>query len=265
VAADSGPVLFERQSGVAYLTLNRPDAGNAIDVSLAEALLGAVVAAETDPAVRCVVLRSAGRMFCAGGDVKGLHAAGEALPVLLDAILAHRHPAVSRLSGMAKPVITAIHGPAAGAGMALAAVGDIALATPNAHFTMAYSRIGLSPDAGATWLLPRLIGLRRAQELALTNRRISADEAAAMGLITRVVPADALGQEVAALAESLASSATGALGRTKRLLLAGNGATLEQQLEAECANIVDQSRSAECRAGFTAFTARYEPDFTKEI
>ena len=257
----SDPVLFERTGAVAWLTLNRPDAGNAIDVALARCLLDRVTAVEADPAIRCVVVRGHGRMFCAGGDVKALSAAGDALPDLLREILSFLHPAIAHLARMEKPVVTAVHGPAAGAGLGLAAVGDIALAEPDAHFTAAYSRIGLTPDGGATWLLPRLIGLRRAQEIALTNRRVAAEEAAAIGLLTRVVAKGALGQEVAALAESLAGSATGALGRTKRLLLASDAAALETQLDAERDHIAAQGGTAEVRAGIGAFVGRRQADF----
>jgi 2-(1,2-epoxy-1,2-dihydrophenyl)acetyl-CoA isomerase len=254
-------VLFDRRGAVGYITLNRPDAGNAIDVPLARCLLEAAVAAEADTAVRCVVVRGGGRMFCAGGDVKRLHAAGDALPDLLRDILASLHPAISCLATMGKPVVTAIHGPAAGAGVGLAAVGDIALAEPDAHFTVAYSRIGLTPDGGATWLLPRLIGLRRTQELALTNRRVSAEEAAAMGLITRVVARGTLEQEVDTLAEALARGPVGALGRTKRLLMASSQADLDAQLEAEAGHIAAQGGTAESRTGIAAFIERREPDF----
>lgn len=257
----TAPVLIDRKGAVAYLTLNRPDVGNAIDVPLARCLLETAIAVEADATVRCVVLRGNGRIFCAGGDVKGLHAAGEALPGLLRDILAYLHPAIARLARMDKLLITAIHGPAAGAGVGLAAVGDIALAEPGAHFTMAYSRIGLTPDGGATWLLPRLVGLRRAQELALTNRRVAAEEAAAMGLITRVVADGTLTAEVEALANSLANSAVGALGRTKRLLLASTDASLEGQLAAETETIAEQAAAAESRTGISAFAERRQPDF----
>ncbi len=128
----SDPVLFDRKGAIAYLTLNRPDAGNAIDVALARGLLEATKAAEADASVRCVVVRSNGRMFCAGGDVKGLHAAGDGLPLFLQEILTYLHPAIARLARMEKPVLTAIQGPAAGAGVGLAAVGDVALAEPDA-------------------------------------------------------------------------------------------------------------------------------------
>lgn len=255
------PVLLERRGSIAYVTLNRPDAGNAINLSLARHLLGATETVGTDPAVRCVVLRGNGRLFCAGGDVKALHAAGDALPDMLREILGALHPAILSLATMSKPVIAAVHGPAAGAGIGLAAVADIALAEPAAHFTMAYSRIGLSPDGGATWLLPRLIGLRRTQELALTNRRISADAASAMGLISRVVAEGMLAQEVDALADAFASSAVGALGRTKRLLRDSSGASFEMQLNAEAAHIAQQGATREARLGLAALVERREPDF----
>ncbi|MBO4225288.1 enoyl-CoA hydratase/isomerase family protein [Bradyrhizobium neotropicale] len=257
----AAPILLDRKGAVAYLTLNRPDAGNAIDAPLARCLLEAVEAVEADPAIRCVVVRASGRMFCAGGDVKALHAAGDALPELLREILEFLHPAVARLAKMEKPVVSAILGPAAGAGIGLAAVGDIVLAEPDAHFTMAYSRIGLTPDGGATWLLPRHVGLRRAQELYLTNRRVSADEAAAMGLITRVVAEGTLVHEVDTLAEALASSAVGALGRTKRLLLTSGDATLAEQLEAESENIAQQGMTVEGRTGIAAFVERRQANF----
>ena len=252
----SDAILLSRRDAIATITLNRPQAGNAIDVAFAQSLLNAVAEAEADPAVRCVIVRGNGRLFCAGGDVKKLHAAGDALPELLREILTYLHPAIVRLARMDKPVITAIHGPAAGAGVGLAAIGDIALAEPAAHFTLAYSRIGLTPDAGATWLLPRLIGLRRSQELALANRRLSADEAAAIGLITRVVEQGTLMQEVEALADSFARSAGGVLGNTKRLLLAADTASIEQQLDAELEAIVQQGASAESQAGIAAFGSR---------
>jgi len=254
-------VLFERKGAVAVLTLNRPDVGNAIDVPLAQALLEAAIACDTDDALRCVVIRGSGRMFCAGGDVGRLHAAGDALPALLKEITAYLHPAIVRFARMEKPVITAVHGAAAGAGVGLAVMGDIVLAEPRAHFTLAYTRIGLTPDGGATWLLPRLIGLRRTQDLALTNRRVSAEEAVAIGLITRVVAESTLEHETDALAEQLAQGPVGALGRTKGLLLDAAGAGLEAQLEAETRTIATQGATAESRLGLAAFIERKPPSF----
>jgi 2-(1,2-epoxy-1,2-dihydrophenyl)acetyl-CoA isomerase len=252
----SDTVLVEREGAISFITLNRPAEGNAIDVALARALLEAVNAVEADQNIRCVVVRGNGRMFCVGGDAKALYAAGGDLGRLLNDILVYLHPAISRLASMSKPVITAVHGPSAGAGLGLAVVGDIVLAEPAAHFTMAYSKIGLSPDAGATWLLPRLVGLRRAQELSLTSRRVTAEEAAAIGLITRVVSSGSLTREVDAIAEDLADAAIGALGRTKRLLRASAEVSLDQQLQVERDNIVQQGDTSEGRLGVAAFVER---------
>lgn len=260
----TGPIILETRGTIAYLTLNRPEVGNAINVPLARALLDAVVKVDEDKQVRSVVVRGNGRMFCAGGDVAQLHEAGNSRPDLLKDIIQYLHPAIACLAKMKKPVITAIHGPSAGAGVGLAAVGDIALAEPSAHFTMAYSKIGLSPDGGATWLLPRLIGFRRAQELALMNRRVSADEAAAMGLITRVVPDGTLAREVEALAEALSDSAIEALGKTKHLLRMSANATLEAQLDAECKYIAEQGGSSESDEGILAFVERRKPNFRSD-
>lgn len=255
------PVLIDRRDAVAWLTLNRPEAGNAIDAALARRLRELVEDVADDTAVRCVVLQGGGRLFCAGGDVSALHAAGAERPRLLRTILTDLHPAIAHLARMEKPVITAINGPAAGAGLVLAAVGDMALAAPEAHFTMAYSRIGLSPDAGTSWLLPRLIGLRRTQELALTNRRVSAPEAESMGLVTRVLPKGELEAAVVALAHELVDGATAALGATKRLLLASGSASLDEALDAEREQIVAQGGSSESAEGFAALVERRTPAF----
>jgi 2-(1,2-epoxy-1,2-dihydrophenyl)acetyl-CoA isomerase len=196
-----------------------------------------------------------------GGDVKALHAAGGGLPGLLREILAHLHPAIACLARMGKPVVTAVHGPAAGAGLGLATVGDIALAEPDAHFTTSYSRIGLTPDGGATWLLPRLVGLRRAQELVLTSRRVPAEEAAAIGLTTRIVPKGSLADEADAVAAQLAEGPTRAIGRSKRLLLMGADAGLEQQLDVESEWIAEQGGTPEPDAGLSALVERRKPHF----
>ena len=258
---NGGPLSFERRGAIAWLTLDRPLVGNAIDLALARALMETAIACDEDSAIRCVVLTGAGKMFCAGGDVGLLAGAGDAVPVLLKELTAYLHMAVARFARMGKPLVTAINGAAAGAGMSLAILGDIALAARSAHFTLAYGSIGLSPDGGSTWLLPRLVGLRRAQDLALTNRRVPAEEAAEIGLITRVVQDAELGGEVEAVAAGLAGSATRALGRTRNLLLGSFAATLETQMEAEAQAIAQSGRDAESQEGLAAFTARRKPVF----
>jgi 2-(1,2-epoxy-1,2-dihydrophenyl)acetyl-CoA isomerase len=255
------PLLFTRENGIARLTLNRPQAGNAIDVPLARALMEAAFDCDEDEAIRCVLLTGNGRMFCAGGDITGFAGAGARSPVLLKELTAYIHSAASRFSRMAKPMVTAVNGPAAGAGLGFSLLGDIAIAAKSAHFTMAYTAIGLSPDAGATWLLPRLIGLRRAQEMTLLNKRVSADEAAEIGLITRVVADDALAITANEIAEKLAASATRAIGRSRNLLLCSFGNALEEQLELEARGIAAGGRDPEGKEGIAAFLAKRKPDF----
>ena len=259
----TGSILLERDGGIARIILNRPEVGNALDLPMARALLEAVSACDEDASVRCVLLTGAGRMFCAGGDVASFAAAGEQLTLLLKDITVYLHAAVTRLARMDKPVVTAINGPAAGAGIGLALIGDIALADPRAHFTLAYTGIGLSPDGGTTWLLPRLIGLRRAQELCLRNRRVGAEEAEAIGMITRIAPEGTLLDEANALAQDLASGATPALGVTRRLLLDSATTPLETQLDAESRGIAAMGRTAEGKEGIAAFLEKRKPDFTK--
>lgn len=254
-------VLVNVAGSVAWLTLNRPQIGNAINVELAQALLNAVKRCETDDAVRCVVLGGSGRMFCAGGDVAALHQAGADLPALLDQVTTPLHAAMLRLTQMSKPLVTVVHGAAAGAGVGLACIGDLVLASPKASFTPAYAGIGLSPDGGATWLLPRLIGLRRAQEIVLTNRRLGAAEAAALGLVTRVVEEATLTAEAEALAQTLSQAPTGALGVTKRLLAQSFGESLDAQLNAEARSIAEQGASGEAREGIAAFMEKRTPRF----
>lgn len=254
-------LLFERTGAIATLKLNRPDAGNAIDLPLARALMEAAIQCDEDDAIRCVVLTGAGRMFCAGGDVGAFAAAGNAIPSLLKQLTAHVHATVARLAHMNKPLLTAINGPAAGAGLSLAVMGDIALAARSAHFTVAYTALGLSPDAATTWLLPRLIGLRKAQELAFLNTRVTADEAAGLGLITRTVEDTFFETETQSIANRLAAAATPALGQVRNLLLTSFGASLEAQMDAEARGIADLSRTVQGREGIAAFIARRKPEF----
>ncbi len=255
------PVLLERDGPVARLTLNRPDAANALDASLASALLAAAVECDEDATVRCVLLAARGPLFCGGGDIRTFAKAGDALPRLVGELLPAFHGAVSRLAHMEKPLVTAIQGPAAGAGFSLAVMGDIVLMARSAHLSLAYTALGLSPDGGSTFFLPRLVGLRRAQEIALTNRRIGAEEAATLGLVTRAVDDGALEAEATATAHRLAAAATAAVGRTRNLLLASLGHSLEEHLEMEARAIAATARGPESREGIAAFLAKRPPNF----
>jgi len=257
----SGALLQELQGGVLTLTLNRPTAGNAIDLELARALMLAAIQCDEDRSIRCVVLTGGGKLFCAGGDVASFAAAGEQTPSLIKEMTAYLHSAIARFARMEKPLITAVNGAAAGAGFSLAILGDIALASTAASFNLAYGSIGLSPDGGATWMLPRLIGLRRAQELMMTGQRLSAAEAAALGLVTRTVDATELTEEVAKLATRLAAGPTQASGRTRNLLLSSFSTSLETQMENEARAIAACAGGAEAREGIAAFLAKRAANF----
>lgn len=256
------PVLIERTGGVAKIILNRPDAGNSITVELAHQLMHAAIACDEDPSVRCVLLTGQGRLFCGGGDVGVFASAGEKLPEVLKEMTAYLHMALARLARMEKPLVVAVNGPAAGAGLSLAVCGDLVLAAASAHFTLAYTGIGLSPDAGITWVLPRLIGMRRTQELVLTNRRVKAEEAVAMGLATRLVADELLAREATTLASELSTGATRALGGARRLLLSSFETSLETQMELEAREIATCARSAHGKEGIAAFLGKRKPSFT---
>jgi 2-(1,2-epoxy-1,2-dihydrophenyl)acetyl-CoA isomerase len=169
---------------------------------------------------------------------------------------------VSILTRMAKPLLCVINGPAAGAGLSLALVGDYVLAARSAHFSLAYGAIGLSPDAGATWLLPRLVGLRRAQEMAVTNRRVGAEEAVEIGLITRTVDDDALAAEADTVAATLAATASRSVGRTRQLLLGSFETSLDLQMQLEARAIAEGARDPDGKEGVAAFLERRKPVFT---
>jgi len=255
-------VRIERDGAIARLVLDRPDQGNAIDMALATALGDAARAVASDASVRCVVLTGNGRLFCAGGDIAAFAAAGDERGAFLRALADTLHHAIRVLATMPKPLLVLVNGPAAGAGLSLALLGDVVLASARAHLTAAYGAVGLSPDGGMSWLLPRVAGLRRAQEIILTNRRIGAEEAAAIGLVTRAVPDADLEAEGAAMARRLVAAPTAAIGAARRLLLDGSARALSDHLDAEAAAIAMAGDGTEAREGIAAFLARRAPDFT---
>ena len=259
------PVTLTRNGGVAIITLNRPAAGNTIDMPLAlslEAMVNDIVA---DLGVRCVVLTGAGKLFCGGGDIGAFAAADEGASVFLGELASTLHRSVRQLAAMPKPLVTLVNGPAAGAGLSLAIAGDVVLAAPSAHFTPAYGAVGLTPDGGMSWLLPRLVGLRRAQDIILTNRRVEPDEAVRIGLISRVVEADALMTEGLDVAQRLADSATHAIAGARALLAASFQHDFAEHLDAEASRIAEAGAGAEAREGIAAFLARRKPDFSGRI
>jgi 2-(1,2-epoxy-1,2-dihydrophenyl)acetyl-CoA isomerase len=253
-------ILFEVQGGVARIVLNRPKAANSINLDLARELVRAATRCDEDPAVRAVAITGTGNTFCVGGDLKSFAAQGERLPHHLREVTTHLHAAVSRLARMDAPVIAAVNGTAA-AGMSLACACDLVLAAESARFTMAYTRVGLTPDGSSSYFLPRLVGLRRAMELTLTNRVLSAREALDWGIVSQVIADGELEAQVDALASDLASGATEAFGASKRLLHGGWSETLETQLEQEGRTISNASRTTDGREGIAAFLEKRAPRF----
>jgi 2-(1,2-epoxy-1,2-dihydrophenyl)acetyl-CoA isomerase len=255
------PVLFSVEDGVAWIRLNRPAAGNAVNLPLAHGVLQAAIRCDQDAEVRCVVITGEGKLFCGGGDVAAMKESGDGVPGFLSELAGTFHMANARLARMAKPLLVLVNGPAAGAGFSLAISGDVVLAAKSAHFTAAYTMVGLTPDGGLSWTLPRLVGLRKAQEIILRNPRIGSEEAEAMGLITRAVDDAALEAEGRKLAAELANGPTGAFGRARNLLLESYGSNLETQLEREVRSLSASGATAECREGVDAFLSRRKPDF----
>jgi 2-(1,2-epoxy-1,2-dihydrophenyl)acetyl-CoA isomerase len=256
-----GTIRYSVEDGVAEITLARPASANAMDAAMMEELLDAAIRCDEDPSVRAVLLTGEGRAFCAGGDLASFSRLGDALPAALKRMTTHLHGAISRFARMDAPLVSAVNGVAAGAGMSLACAADLSLAAASARFTMAYTRAGLTPDGSATFFLSRLVGLRRAQELMLTNRMLSAPEAAEWGLVNRVVTDETLLDEARSLARSLAEGPTRAFGQVKRLLLLGEGNALEAQMEHEARAIADAARGADGREGIAAFLEKRPPRF----
>lgn len=254
-------VLLDITDGVARLTLNRPEASNAIDLELAQALADATSRLTAADAVRAVLLRGAGSRFCAGGDVRAFAADGDELGELLGRVLEPLHRAVSDLSALDAPVVAAVQGSAAGAGLSLVAGADLVVAAESAQFVLAYTAVGLVPDGGGTWYLPRLVGLRRATELAVTNRVLDAREALDWGLVNWVVADDELAAESERFVTELAAGPTGAYGATKRLLRGSLQAGLAEQLRAEEAAMVRAGESADGQEGVRAFVEKRRPTF----
>lgn len=249
------PLDVERRGAVTWLTLNRPNDANSIDVGLAVALREAASQLAEDSSARAVVITGAGRMFCAGGDIRAFLADDDPASAI-DAITTPLHAALLCLANLDKPLLTLVNGPAAGAGLGLAVAGDVVVAARSAHFSAAYTAIGLTPDCGTSWFLPRLIGLRRATELVVTNRRIDSGEADRIGLVTKVVDDSELAAEGARIAERLAQGAVAAMGRSRRLLSEGLNRGLAEHLEIEARTIAESAVGAEGREGIDRFLDR---------
>jgi 2-(1,2-epoxy-1,2-dihydrophenyl)acetyl-CoA isomerase len=259
-------LLIENDGFVRTLRLNRPDVLNAFNNDLLAALGKAVREAEKDKAVRCVIITGAGRGFSAGQDLADVadRYKGDA-PIELGSHLRDRYnPIINKIRTMEKPVIAAVNGVAAGAGCSLALACDIRLAAESASFIEAFVNVGLVPDSGSTFFLPRLIGISRALEMAITGRKVKADEAMQIGLVNRVVPDAALGAETQKLAQHLAVLPPRAIGLTKRAMNRAWSAELDDQIDYEAMLQTTAGQSRDHREGVAAFLEKRKPNFTGE-
>jgi len=254
-------LLVEIKDQVGAITLNRPDAYNALNLVLARELFGAALELDENPEVRCIVVTGAGRAFCAGGDVKDFAENLPRIGIVIKELTTYLHGAVSRLTRSPKPVIMGVNGVAAGGGLSLALSGDLVIAAESARFTMAYSKIAATPDGSSTYFLPRLIGLRRAMELYFTNRVLTPREALEWGLVTRVVADAEFSEAVRSLARELAQGPTLAFGRAKLLFHQSTHESLETQMELEAQAIARSGRTEDFRDGVIAFTQKKTSTF----
>jgi len=254
-------LLFAVADGVATITINRPDAANAMSPQCAAELADVALRCDDDPSVRAVVITGAGRMFCAGGDLGAFASAGEGSKSLLKKMAGDLHMGLSRFARMSAPVIGAVNGTAAGAGFSLVMACDLAVAAESAVFTMAYTNAGLSPDGGSTFYMPRKIGDRRTRELMLTNRVLKAPEALTWGIVNDVVPDAEVLDRATKLAGRLAAGPTLAFGAVKNLLNGSFDQTLESQMELEARSIGEMSATADGQEGIRAFLEKRKPGF----
>jgi 2-(1,2-epoxy-1,2-dihydrophenyl)acetyl-CoA isomerase len=253
-------VQVESRGAVTVVTLNRPDSSNTLNLQMAMDLLAAAMTCGRNEAVRAVVLAGAGKNFCFGGDLRAMAAKGDGAGAYVRELTTYLHEAISHFVRMDAPVIAAVNGTAAGAGVGLVAMADLAICASSAKFNLAYTGVGLTPDASTSFLLPRAIGAKRSMELLLLNRTITADEAVSWGLVNRAVPEAQLLNEALKVGEQLAAGARGALGHTKRLIATSLGA-LESQMVLESQTISARASTEEGQEGIGAFLAKRKPEF----
>jgi 2-(1,2-epoxy-1,2-dihydrophenyl)acetyl-CoA isomerase len=256
-------IAVTTSSGVCTITLNRPDVLNAFNDALTTELHEALKAAEKDAAVRVIVITGAGRAFSSGQDLSDLrtkYIPGH-VPHLGDDLRRRYNPIIKRMREVDKPIIAAVNGVAAGAGCSLALAADMRIASDQAAFIEVFINVGLIPDSGSTFMLPRLIGLGKAMEMCMTGAKIDANEALRLGIVNQVVPAAELDAAVAKLASRLASLPSRAIALTKRLLNQSANNDLDAQLEAEAFDQETAGRTADHYEGVVAFLEKRKPNF----
>jgi 2-(1,2-epoxy-1,2-dihydrophenyl)acetyl-CoA isomerase len=257
-------VQFEQQGGVGWIRMNRPKELNAFNLAMGRDLCAAANHCGAEKSIRAVVLTGTGRAFCAGGDVqemnRHLQEEGRA-DLFLRELTTALHAFVAEIARMRKPVIAAVNGTAAGAGMSMSLACDLGLAVEGCRFVLAYTNVGLVPDGGSSYLLTRLVGYRKAMEIAYLNEPIDSAEALRLGLVNRVFPPETFEEEVSRVAARIAQGPTETYGRARNLMRLGLVESLESQMENERQGIVASSLSKEFREGVTAFVGKRSPDF----
>lgn len=256
------PVLVSLDSGVLRVTLNRPERLNAFNPAMHEGLAGAMTRAESEAAIRCVLITGAGRGFCAGADLTQRDMKSEAPIDLGSGLEAWYNPLVRRMRALPKPIVCAVNGVAAGAGANFALACDIVLAARSASFIQAFVKIGLVPDCGGSYFLPRLAGTQRAMALAMTGERLSAEDAERHGIVWKTVDDDKLMAEALKLATSLAAGPTRSLGLIKQLIYSSTNNTLAAQLDLERDSQREVGKGEDYREGVNAFLEKRKPRFT---
>lgn len=255
-------ILYEKTDGVADVALNRPKKLNAFDGTMHEELYEALDGAASDEEVRCVVLQGEGKGFSAGADLAQILEGADGDPDLGAYLRSTYSRLVSRMVGMEKPMVAALHGPVYGAGVGIALACDMRIAAESAKFSVAFIKIGLMPDAGVSFLLPRVVGLGRAMQMSMLGDAVDAEEALRIGLVNRVVPDDTLTDEATALARRLAAMPTSALGMVKQSLYASFESDLETALEREAKGQTFCGCTQDHREGVAAFFEKREAKFT---
>jgi len=267
ITSPSPFVRVDVDGAICRIILNRPESLNALDLEVMDALAQVTRAISNDDTIRCVILTGAGDHFMAGGDIKHFGRRLEAVPDRtafrheIESMIDGFHETVINMRTMPKPIIAGVRGAAAGAGVSVMLACDLVLAADTSFYTLAYCHLGTSPDGGSTFSLPRATGIKRAMEIALLGDRFDAAQAERWGLVNRVVADADLDAEVEKLAARLAAGPTHAYARTKALLNASMGNTLEQQLDAETVSFADCAVSDDFTEGVTAFNAKRRPEF----
>ncbi len=254
-------ILLSVTNNVATLTFNRPDAMNSLNEQMANELSAITEQIALDSNIRAVLIRGAGNIFMAGGDIRFFHKTLDTMPKGVLNLVRLVNGVISNFIQAPKPVVACVHGSVAGIGMSLMMAADLVIAGANTQFTMAYSKLGVSPDGGATYFLPKIVGHKKAMELALLSDVINANQAQELGLINWVVPEDQLEEKTLHILNKLANGPTLAYAHTKQLIYQSACHSLEQQFEKEARSFAHLSQTADFRSGVTGFLNKTKPEF----